>query len=80
MATVETTGAPASLRASIKDGVGAGGIAADGADTALVMVQVQYSTTEGSVRVQGWARGPGHASDGELVHKYGSLRLCPTRL
>ena len=37
---VTTTGAPASLRASIKDGVGAFGMAADGTDVALVMVEV----------------------------------------
>lgn len=38
--SVTTTGAPASLRASIKDGVGADGIVADGTDVALVMVEV----------------------------------------
>ena len=38
--SVTTTGVPASLRASIKDGVGADGIVADGTDVALVMVEV----------------------------------------
>jgi len=38
--SVSTTGAPASLRVSIKDSVGANGIVADGRDIALVMVEV----------------------------------------
>jgi beta-galactosidase len=38
--SVETTGAAAALRVSIKDGVGARGIVMDGADVALVMVEV----------------------------------------
>ena len=37
---VTTTGPPAALRASIKDGVGAGGLVDDGTDVALVMVEV----------------------------------------
>ena len=37
---VTTTGAPASVRVSIKDGVGATGIAADGRDVALVMAEI----------------------------------------
>ena len=38
--TVSTTGPPAALNCSIKDGVGAGGIAARGAGVALVQVAV----------------------------------------
>jgi len=38
--SVATTKAPAALRASLKDGVGASGIAADGSDVALVQVEV----------------------------------------
>ena len=38
--TIETTGAPAALRVSIKDGVGAGGIISGCNDVALVKVEV----------------------------------------
>ena len=38
--SVATTGDPVALRLSIKDGVGAAGVAADGADVALVMAEV----------------------------------------
>lgn len=38
--TISTTGAPAALNCSIKDGVGASGIAARGAGVALVQVEI----------------------------------------